>query len=106
MADYYVTYHQLMRHWHAVMPGAILDVHYEALVADPEAQARRILEWCSLEWEQGVLAPSDSESPAVSASAAQARQPIHTGSVEKWRRFASGLEPLRVRLGRAGVIES
>ncbi|MEO5962661.1 MAG: sulfotransferase, partial [Thermomonas sp.] len=55
LADYYTAYRQTMRHWHDVMPGAILDVHYEDLVTDTEAQARRVLAWCGLDWQDAVL---------------------------------------------------
>jgi Tfp pilus assembly protein PilF len=105
LADYYASYHRQMRHWHEVMPGQILDVRYEDLVADPEGQARRILAWCGLDWQDAVLAPSENDTPSTTASAAQVREPIHTRSVQKWRRFETGLAPLKARLQAAGVID-
>lgn len=104
LADYYIGYHRLMRHWHAVMPGAILDVRYEELVIDTEAQARRLLAWCGLDWRPEVLAPGDNRMPANTASAAQVREPVHARSVGKWRRHEAQLEPLRQRLAAAAVI--
>lgn len=104
LAAYYATYHRMMRHWHAVMPDAILDVHYEDLVADTEGQARRILAWCGLDWQAAVLTPSDNEKPSTTASAAQVREPIHTRSVQKWRRYETGLAPLREQLMAAGIV--
>jgi hypothetical protein len=104
LADYYATYHRQMRHWHEVMPGQILDVHYEDLVTDPEGQARRILAFCNLDWQDAVLAPSENEKPSMTASAAQVREPIHARSVQKWRRYEAGLAPLKARLQAAGVI--
>ncbi|PJA42537.1 MAG: hypothetical protein CO182_01925 [Lysobacterales bacterium CG_4_9_14_3_um_filter_62_6] len=106
LAAYYRSYHQLMQHWHAVMPGAILDVHYEDLVADTEVQARRILDWCGLDWQAAVLNPADNAAPSTTASAAQVREPIHTGSVHKWRQYAAGLAPLRARLVAAGILKA
>lgn len=105
LAAYYATYHRMMRHWHAVMPGAILDVTYEDLVADTEDQARRILAWCGLDWQETVLTPSDNESPSTTASAAQVREPIHTRSVQKWRSYEAGLTPLKEHLVAAGIVE-
>lgn len=105
LADYYASYHLMMRHWHQVMPGDILDVHYEDLVADTEAQARRVLAWCGLDWQDAVLAPAQNDNPSTTASAAQVREPVHTRSVQKWRRHETGLAPLRERLAAAGIID-
>ena len=106
LADYYIAYHRLMRHWVGVMPGAILGVRYEELVADPEAQARRILDWCGLEWRPEVLVPATHQRPSTTASAAQVLEPIHGGSVNKWRLHSQGLAPLRARLEAAGIVDA
>lgn len=106
LADYYIAYHRLMRHWRATMPGAILDVHYEHLVVDPEGQARRMLDFCGLVWQPDVLMPADNERPSTTASAAQVREPIHAGSVQKWRQHAQGLAPLKARLEAAGIVDA
>lgn len=106
LAGYYIAYHRLMQHWRNVLPDAILDVRYEDLVADPEAQARRILDWCGLDWQAQVLAPAANERPSTTASAAQVREPIHASSVQKWRLHAQGLTPLKVRLEAAGIVDA
>lgn len=106
LAAYYSSYHQLMQHWHAVMPGAILDVRYEELVTDTEVQARRVLAWCGLDWQAGVLTPSANDAPSTTASAAQVREPIHPSSVQKWRLYETGLAPLKARLIAAGIVDS
>jgi hypothetical protein len=106
LAAYYIAYHRLMRHWHAVLPGAILDVRYEDLVTDFEGQARRVLEFCRMDWEDAVLSPSENAAPSTTASASQVREPVHDRSVNKWRHFASGLEPLRQRLQAAGLVDA
>ena len=103
LAEYYATYHRTMRHWHDVMPGAILDVHYEELVTDTEAQARRALAWCGLDWQDAVLSPSHNDKPSTTASAAQVREPVYTSSLQKWRRYEAGLTPLMDRLLAAGI---
>lgn len=104
LADYYIAYHRMMRHWHAVMPGRILDVHYEALVTDTEGQARRIYDWCGLPWDPAVLdAPVDRA--FATASAAQVREPVHTRSLGSARRHLAGLAPLVRKLSDAGIFE-
>ena len=104
LADYYATYHQMMQHWHALMPGEILDVHYEELVTNTEAQARRILEACGLDWQDAVLSPADNDAPTTTASAAQVREPVYTSSLGKWRKYEAQLVPLKDRLAAAGIV--
>lgn len=106
LADYYATYLRMMQHWHELMPGEILDIHYEDLVTDTEAQARRVLEWCGLEWQDAVLSPSDNEAPSTTASAAQVREPVYTSSLQKWRKYEAQLAPLRDRLVAAGIVDA
>ncbi|MEE7561172.1 sulfotransferase, partial [Xanthomonas sp. Kuri4-2] len=71
LAQYYLAYHALMRHWHAVMPGGVLDIQYEALVADPEGQWQRLLQWSGLEPRAADAAAA--RVAFVTASAAQVR---------------------------------
>ena len=106
LADYYATYHRMMRHWHEVMPAEIIDVHYEELVTDTEAQARRVLAWCGLDWQDAVLSPSHDDKPSTTASAAQVREPVYTSSLEKWRRYEASLTPLVDRLAAAGIVNA
>lgn len=105
LGAYYATYHQLMQHWHAVMPGAILDVRYEDLVTDTEEQAHRILAGCGLDWQATVLVPSENDAPSMTASAAQVREPVHARSVGKWRAHEAGLAPLVTCLAAAGLVD-
>lgn len=103
LADYYASYWRLMRHWHEVMPGMSLDVHYEDMVSDFHGQARRILDWCGLDWQPSVLDPSSNEKPTITASAAQVRESVYTSSLQKWRRHEAFLAPLRTRLMASGI---
>lgn len=103
LADYYIAYHQMMCHWHAVLPGVILDVRYEDLVSDTETQARRILDWCGLEWNPRVLETS-SEVAFASASAAQVRQPIYRRSVNSASKHRKALAAVVRKLETAGII--
>ncbi len=55
LARYYIAYDRLMAHWNEAMPGVILTVRYEALVADVEAETHRLLDHCALPWEESCL---------------------------------------------------
>ncbi|MBF8293428.1 MAG: hypothetical protein HW392_2255, partial [Steroidobacteraceae bacterium] len=55
LGDYYIEYQRMIDHWHRVLPGRVLDVQYEAVVADLRGQTHRILEFCDLPWEDACL---------------------------------------------------
>lgn len=96
LGRYYVRYIKLMRHWHAVLPaGSLLDLRYEDLVADPEGQTRRLLDYLGLPWDDNCLAFHRNRRQVKTASVAQVRQPIYKTSVARWRHFETHLQPLR-----------
>ncbi len=105
LADYYVAYRNLMGHWHRVMPGRILDVTYEDIVNSPETEARRVLEWCGLDWEASVLEFHESKSASTTASAAQVRMPIYASSLGKWRHVERHFVAVRKRMQQAGLVD-
>jgi Sulfotransferase family/Tetratricopeptide repeat len=93
---YYRQYQRLMAHWREVLPpDRFVEVEYEALVADPEPQARRLIGACGLEWNDACLAPHLNTRAINTASLWQARQPIYRTSVERWRRYEPWLGELR-----------
>jgi hypothetical protein len=72
----------------------ILDVWYEDVVADLDAQARRMLEHCGLPWDDACLAFHQTKRAVCTASAAQVRAPIYETSVGRWRPYQRSLQPL------------
>jgi tetratricopeptide (TPR) repeat protein len=85
----------LMAHWHAVLPaGVLIDVAYEKLVADPEAEGRRMLAHLGLDWDPACLDFTNREGSVRTASVAQVRQPLYRSSVGRWRRWETWLGPL------------
>ena len=101
IAQYYNDYVTLMDHWDAVMPGAVLRVHYEQVTADLETQVRRILEYCGLLFEEACLAFHETERAVRTASSEQVRQPIYQSGVDQWRNYEPFMQPLIERLGPA-----
>ena len=99
LGRYYQIYQRLMDHWQGVLPGRILNVKYEDVVAEPERMAQTLIGYCELEWEDGCLDFQKTKRRIATASAAQVREPIHQRSVKRWRHFEKHLEPLRVALG-------
>lgn len=97
----YRLYEEIMAHWHKVLPpGRILDVDYDAVVGDPEAQVRRILAHCQLPYEAACLDFQSVRRPVTTASATQVRKPIYQSSIGRWRHYRDHLQPLAAALGR------
>jgi tetratricopeptide (TPR) repeat protein len=95
LGRYYRGYQAMMEHWQKALPAAaILDVQYEDVVVDFEAQVRRILEHCGLPWDDVCLAFYKTKRAVSTASAAQVRRPVYATSVGRWRAYQSALQPL------------
>ena len=105
LGEHYLQYQRLMDHWHEVLPGKVLDVQYEKVVADLEGEVRRILDHCELGWEDSCLRFNETSRAVKSASSEQVRQPIYSSSVNTWRHYEKHLgalievlEPLLAKL--------
>ena len=99
IGQYYSDYVRLMDHWDTVLPGKILRVRYEEVVADLETQVRRLLDHCGLPFEEACLNFHQNERAVRTASSEQVRQPIFKSGVDQWENFSSYLDPLRDVLG-------
>lgn len=100
LGRYHRAYERLMAHWRKLLPAdGLLEVDYEALVADPEGQGRRILAYCGIEPGPGRLEMHRAERRIRTASALQVRRPVYAGAVGRWRRFEPFLGPLIEGLG-------
>ncbi len=95
VARYWVSYHEIMQHWHAALaPGRILDVAYETMVADFENQARRLVDYLGVPWDDRCLGFHDNRRIVKTASVAQVRKPIYRTSVARWRHYEKHLGEL------------
>jgi tetratricopeptide (TPR) repeat protein len=95
LGRYYRCYSGLMAHWRSVLPqDAILDVSYENVVDDLEREARRLIDFCGLPWDDRCIDFHKSTRPVKTASAVQVRKPIFRTSLQRWRRYEAGLAPL------------
>ena len=92
--DYYKQHEEMMDHWREICAGEFLEVQYEDTVGDLEKQARRIIDFIGLDWDDACLEPHKLKRAVLTASRAQVTQPVYKTSVEKWRRYEKGLQPL------------
>jgi tetratricopeptide (TPR) repeat protein len=92
----YRQYQRLMDHWRQVLPTErFTEVEYENLVADREAETRRLVAFCGLEWDDACLTPERNPRLVNTASRWQVRQPVYATSVARWRRYEPWLGELR-----------
>ena len=103
LARYYVAYDEMMQHWDTVLPGVIHKVTYESLVANFETEARRLVDYCGLNWQAQCLAFYENPEASLTASTVQVRKPVYSSSVGKWRHYREQLEPLANALRDAGI---
>ncbi len=96
---YYRDYVELMDHWDKVLPGRVLRMQYESVVADTEGQVRRLLHYCDLPFEEACLRFYETKRAVRTASSEQVRQPIYGAAVEQWRHYLPHLGPLIEVLG-------
>lgn len=81
----------LMAHWKALLPGRILDVSYEHLVRAPEGLLQDVCRFLGVPFQAEMLAFDTLANRVRTASVSQVREPLHTGSIGRWRRFAPWL---------------
>jgi hypothetical protein len=98
LAAHHARYRRLMAHWRASVPGAIHEVDYAALVAQPEATLRAALDAIGLQYDPALLDGTADAGPVATLSSAQVRAPLSDRRRRDWQRYASQLEPLRMRL--------
>lgn len=103
IAAYYVRFDRLMAGWRRMLPGRVLEMSYEALVADQEGETRRLLAHCGLDWSERCLAFHTNAAPVSTPSAAQVRRPLNREGIARWRAHAAALEPARQLIAAAGI---
>ena len=103
MARHHVRYRRLMTHWRREFPGRIINVSYEDTARDVEPHARALIDALGLPWEDACLEFHTSSQGVATASAVQVREPAHTRSIGRWRRYENELQPMVRILEAAGV---
>lgn len=87
-------FRRTIAHWRTALPaGAVHEIHYDALVADPEPQARALLDAAGLDWDPACLSFHENRTTVQTLSVAQARQPLHGGRRQAWRQYEAEMQP-------------
>ena len=106
-ANYYVGFDRMIRHFAVALPsGRFTQVHYENVVADIEGEARRLLDFCGLEFEPQCVEFHRNAAPVATASSAQVREPLYTRALARWKRYEAHLGPALDILEAEGCIQA
>ncbi|MGN6819875.1 MAG: sulfotransferase [Sphingomonas sp.] len=92
-AHHLATTSALLEDWAAIGADAYA-LRYEDLVADPEGQAARLMNYLGLDLESAQLRFHESRRLSATPSQAQVRQPVHDRSIGRWRHYADALAPI------------
>ncbi len=98
------TYERIMglwRRYEEVLPITAHRVRYEDVVDDLEGEARRLLDFLGLEWDQAVLdfaAHARNRDRIATPSYHQVTQPIYRDARYRWQRYEAHLQPIKNRL--------
>ena len=103
MARHHARYYHLMALWRERFTGRFFDIAYEDTARDLEPNARALIEFLELPWEDACLHFHKQDSAVTTASAVQVRQPAHTRSIGRWRRYEDQLGVIRETLQEQGV---
>ena len=98
MAEHYSLYYDMMNHWRDNFGDRFLEINYEDTVSDFENQARKLLDFVEMEWDDACLTPHKTKRSILTASKGQVRKPIYKSSVEAWRRYEEQLTPFAEKL--------
>jgi len=94
IGHYYSDYIRFVRHVDNVLPGWVVRIINEDLVAEPAAEIRRLVEILGLEWDDACLAHHKTKRPIRTPSAEQVRKPVNAAGVDQWRHYEPWLGPL------------
>jgi predicted Zn-dependent protease len=101
---YYSLYVRLMEHWDSALPGKVLRVQHEDVIADLEGSVRRMLDYCGLDFEPACVEFHKTERRVHTASSEQVRRPINREGVDQWKNFEPWLGELRAALGNLATV--
>ncbi len=93
-AAVFKDHERMMRHWQRTLSLPIMELVYEDMVRDQEAQSRRLVEFAGLEWDDACLSFHQTDRVVRTSSNEQVRQPMYTSSVKRWKNYEKHVGPL------------
>ena len=102
-AEFYLQFSSLMDHLGDLLGDRFLQISYEAVVENPEAETRRLLSHCALPWQEQCLQFHSNAAPVATASSVQVREKIYTRAVERWRHYEPWLGDVKAVFEAQGL---
>ena len=103
-AFFYHQFDDLITHWRTHLPATrFMEIGYEDIVLDQENQTRRLLDFCGLVFEDACMRFQKNTAPVATASSVQVRQPLYSGSIDRWKKYGNKLDGLKTALGDHAV---
>lgn len=100
LGEFHRAYQILMSQLRQVLPAdRFIEVDYEAVVDDLEGEAKRLIAFVDLPWDDACLQFHKTRRVVRTASVNQVRQPIYRTSKGRWQKHAAYLGPLLAALG-------
>ena len=87
LLEFYKEYLKLMNLWKSKLNKEIYDVEYENIIKNPEAEIKKLLSFCELDYEENCLSFYKNKRPIKTVSSAQARQPLYNKSINSYKNF-------------------
>ena len=96
--EFYLLFKQLTTLWLALFPENFYFINYEKLVNDPINEAKQLIEFCNLSWQEQCVDIDQNSAPVATASAMQVRSPINNSSVANWKKYDAYLDGVKAIL--------
>ena len=85
ISKFFDLYHQKIEHFKTTFPNFIYDMNYEKFINDPEAESKKLMEYCGLPWDKKCLEFYERKDLiSNTASDVQIRKAIHKHSLDKY----------------------
>ena len=94
LGTYYNEYLDLMAYWREVLKDRFIEIDYETTVSELEKQARMLIDYVELPWNEACLEPHKQKRAVLTASKTQVIQPVYKSSMKGWKRYEKQLQPL------------
>ena len=95
LGNYFNMYKNLMSFWNNELKDKIYNLSYENLIINKDEEVKKLLNFCSLDWDENCLNPHKNKKPVGTASLAQIRAPIYRSSINKWKNVDDELNDLK-----------
>ncbi|MFC2951695.1 tetratricopeptide repeat-containing sulfotransferase family protein [Marinicaulis aureus] len=103
LAHYYAQQARIMDYWRDMLGDNLGFVQYEDFVRNFDAEIRRLIAFCGLDWDPACLEYYKQDRTVITFSAAQVRKPPSPEHLNSTSPYDAYLAPLRDALANRGV---